>query len=83
MLDNFIDKMAKSFPPVPGRDPRFGPFGTVGSLTNVVLGAALLVFSIVAGITSQPAYFVLGAAAVVVEIVFVRIMMRARRGDFT
>ncbi|MEQ1736949.1 MAG: hypothetical protein ABL886_11180 [Rhodoglobus sp.] len=83
MLDKFIDKMAASSRVAPGRDPKFGPFGSVGSTTNVVLGAVLLVFSVAAGLTSTPVYFVLTAAAAAMEFVFVRIMVRARRGDFT
>lgn len=60
----------------------FGPFGSVGSLLNVAIcgfGIAATVFGWVA---DHSPVLVFACILVVLEVLFVRIAVRVRRGDF-
>ena len=82
MIDNYIDRLAASgMSTVRGRLAKFGPFGRVGSIFNVVFCGLLVVFGLVLGFMGEPTGFFL-SVGIVMEIVFVRVAIRARRGDF-
>jgi hypothetical protein len=61
----------------------FGPFSLAGSLTNVIVCSALVVGAVVIGF-QQPGIglFIPAAIGVVLLPVFIRVHVRARRGDF-
>ncbi|AXH34396.1 hypothetical protein DVJ78_02250 [Humibacter sp. BT305] len=57
-----------------------GPYGAVGSVFNVVMCGLIAVGTAVGGIAQhQPPLFIVTALACVMEIMFVRVMFRARR----
>lgn len=59
-----------------------GPFSRIGSVFNVVVCAAIGAGSLWTGVTGQaPAYFVVIFTGVL-EVIFVRVCVRAFRGDF-
>lgn len=61
----------------------FGPFSIVGSLVNVIVCSALVVGAVVIGFQQPGIGFVIPAViGVVVLAVFIRVHVRARRGDF-
>ena len=78
LLDRYIDGMHRATFATGGR---FGPFGSIGSVINVVMCGALGAFGIVGVVRGEaPLLFLLIAAFL--ETVFVRVAIRARRGDF-
>lgn len=84
-LDLYIDQLHRSsseWTAPMRRLEDFGPFGRVGSVANALLCAGLGVVFVVMGFSGQP----FGAAPVILpialEVVFVRICIRAFRGDF-
>jgi hypothetical protein len=78
LLDRYIDRMHRSTSTAGGR---FGPFGAVGALVNVVMCGALGAFGAFGVVRGDAPWFFLLIAAFL-ETVFVRVAVRARRGDF-
>lgn len=61
----------------------FGPFSLAGSLMNVIVCCALVVGASVIGFQqSGIGFFIPAAIGVVLLAVFIRVHVRARRGDF-
>jgi len=56
-----------------------GPKGPIGSVFNVVVCGAMVVFAVVAGVLQQPGFFLLAIVAAGMEFQFVPIMLRAFR----
>lgn len=82
-LDLYIDGMHRSSVAWGvGSRIAIGPFSRVGSIINVVFCAVVAVGGLWAGITGQAPGFVTAAFASVIEVVLVRICIRAFRGDF-
>ena len=78
LLDRYIDGIYKTTR-APGS---FGPFGSVGSVINVVMCGALGIggtYAVVAEGSPLPFFPLI---ALFLEIVFIRILVRVRRGDF-
>ena len=61
----------------------FGPFSLAGSLMNVIVCSALVVGAVAIGL-QQPGVglFIPAAIGVLLLVVFIRVHVRARRGDF-
>lgn len=79
MLDHYIDGLAASAANTGGT---FSPFGRAGSVVNVVICAGLIAGGLWAGFSNPPFGFVVAGVGATLEIVFVRVAFRARRGDF-
>lgn len=59
-----------------------GPFSRVGSIGNVVICSGLVVTSVVVGVADEPFAVATLLPTALMEAVFVRIAIRAWRGDF-
>jgi hypothetical protein len=57
-----------------------GPRGPVGSIINVIICGVIVVATLTSGmVQGNPAFFFVTAIAIVMEVQFVRIMIRANR----
>ena len=82
-LDWYIDGIQRSaLTGALGRLHEVGPFGRIGSVINVAFVAVAGVAGLVTGFTGASPGFAFAVFAVVFEIVFVRVAVRAFRGDF-
>jgi len=79
LIDDFIDRMHSG---VGGSRGEFGPFGSIGSVINVIFCGAMGAFATIQALTGKnvPAFFPL--VFVPLELLFIRVALRARRGDF-
>jgi hypothetical protein len=59
-----------------------GPFSRVGSVGNVIICGAIGVGTLLTGITGQPEAYAVAGVAALLDVVFVRVCVRAFRGDF-
>lgn len=59
-----------------------GPFGRVGAIFNVVVAGGLTIVGLVLGFVGEYPGFGLAVIGAALEVVFVRIAVRAFRGDF-
>jgi len=84
LLDAFIDGIYLNHLTSENRlTYTFGPFSLVGSLMNVIVCCALVVGASVIGFQqSGIGFFIPAAIGVVLLTVFIRVHVRARRGDF-
>ncbi|MET4157107.1 hypothetical protein [Agromyces sp. PvR057] len=60
-------------------DARFSPYGTTGSLINMIFCPVLIVAGLIIGFTQEPMGFLVAAVGVFIEIQFIRIHLQARR----
>jgi hypothetical protein len=59
-----------------------GPFSRIGATANVIICGTAALGALWTGITGQSAVYVVAARLGVFEVVFVRVCIRAFRGDF-
>ncbi|WP_157373034.1 hypothetical protein [Agromyces sp. Root81] len=60
-------------------DARFSPYGTTGSLINMIFCPVLIIGGLVIGFTQHPMGFLTAAVGVLIEIQFIRVHLQARR----
>lgn len=80
VIDRYIDGLAASLSSKSAGP--LGPFGRVGSILNVGICAAIIAFSVWNGFTDSAFAFAVAGIGIALEVVFVRVAYRARRGDF-
>ncbi|MFT4284374.1 MAG: hypothetical protein QM598_06010 [Protaetiibacter sp.] len=79
-LDAYIDGLHKTLPAAaPTRS--FGPFSVVGSFVNIVV-CSIVVVAGFAFAVQQPAALSVALVGLAMLAVFIRVHVRARRGDF-
>lgn len=78
MIDRFIDSLAAQLAGSRG----VGPFNRYGAIVNVVICGALVGLTLWMGFTESPSSFGVAVVGIALEVLFVRIMIRAWRGDF-
>ena len=78
LLDRYIDGMHRATFATGGR---FGLFGSIGSVMNIAICAALGAFGLIGVVSGEVPWFFLLIVAFL-GTVFVRVAVRARRGDF-
>lgn len=84
LLDTFIDGMYLNQINSESRlTYAFGPFSLVGSLVNAIVCGAIVGGAVMIGVQQSDAGFFIAAAVGLAPLsVFIRVYVRARRGDF-
>jgi hypothetical protein len=82
-LDVYIDHLHHSSMALMGWPlVNLGPFSGIGATANVIICGTAALGALWTGITGQPAVYPVAAVLGVFEVVFVRVCVRAFRGDF-
>jgi uncharacterized membrane protein len=82
-LDVYIDHLHQSIMErMVGCRLNLGPFSRIGATANVVICGTMAIVALWTGISGQSAAHAVAAVASVMEVVFVRVCVRAFRGDF-
>ena len=81
-LDAYIDGMRNRIERMSPRPVLPGPFSRGGSIINAIVCTLIGVFGIASAFDGRPAAVGMIVPVVFLEIVFVRICIRAQRGDF-
>lgn len=80
MIDAFIDQLHGRVSLI--ATTRFGPFSRAGSILNVVICGLLVIFMVASVVNGSPAAITGVVIGLVLGALFVRISIRALRGDF-
>jgi len=78
-LDDYIDRMRERMTYIKPVNPQFT---RIGAIFNAVVSSAIVAFGISFGINQSPFGFVFALAASAMAAMFIRIAVRALRGDF-
>jgi hypothetical protein len=82
-LDVYIDhEHHRSMELMGGSRWHLGPFSRIGATANVIICGTAALGALWEGITGESAVYVVAAVLGVFEVVFVRVCVRAFRGDF-
>lgn len=78
-LDDYIDQMRERLPLFGAVSP---PFTRIGSIFNAVMSSAGVAVFVYLALTDSPFFLVFSLGAAALATTFIRIAVRAQRGDF-